>query len=56
MQKEVYSDTGLPPRAIKKKLNKQPNLLPKRMRKRRTNKVQSQWKETIKIREEIKQK
>ena len=42
--REVYSDTGLPQGKKKKNLNKQPNLPPKRIRKR-TKKFQSWQKE-----------
>ena len=41
---EVHSDTGLPQKT-RKISNKQPNLPPKRIRKRRTKKVQSWQKE-----------
>ena len=40
---EVHSDTGLP-QETKTISNEQPNLSPKRIRKRRTNKTQSQQK------------
>ena len=43
--REVYSDTGLPQGKKRKISNKQPNLPPKRIRKRRTKKVQSWQKE-----------
>ena len=43
-KKEIHSKTGLP-REIRKISNKQPNLPCKRIRKRRTNKAQSQQKE-----------
>ena len=43
-KREVYSNTGLP-QETRKISNKQPNLPPKRIRKRRTNKGQSQQKE-----------
>ena len=43
-KREVHSDTGLP-QETRKILNKQPNLPPKSIRKRRTNKTQSQQKE-----------
>ena len=43
-KREVHSNTGLP-QETGKISNKQPNLPPKRIRKRRTNKTQSQQKE-----------
>ena len=43
-EREVHRDTGLP-QETRKISNKQPNLPPKRIRKRRTNKTQSQQKE-----------
>ena len=43
--REVYSDTGLPQGKKRKISNKQPNLPPKRIRKRRTKTVQSWQKE-----------
>lgn len=54
-KREVQSDTG-PPQKTRKISNKQPNLPPKRIGKRRTKKNPkvSRRKEIIKIREEIK--
>ena len=43
-KERVYSDAGLP-EEMRKISNKQPNLPPKGIRKRRTNKAQSQQKE-----------
>ena len=52
-KREVHSDTGLP-QETRKIPNKPPNLPPKRIRKRRTNKTKvSGRKEIIKIREEM---
>ena len=52
-QSGVHSDTGLPQKR-RKILNKQPNLSPKRIRKRRANKTKvGRRQEIIKIREEI---
>ena len=50
---EVHSDTDLP-QEKRKDSNKQPNVPPKRIRKRRTKKAQNQQRKEIKkIREEI---
>ena len=43
-KREVCSDTSLP-QEIRKISNKQPNLIPKGTRERKTNKTQSQQKE-----------
>ena len=43
-KREIYSDTNLPQK-IRKISNKQPNLIPKGDRKRKTSKTQSQQKE-----------
>ena len=51
-KREVHSNTGLPQKT-RKISNKQPNLPPKRIRKRRTKLKFSRKKEIIKIREEL---
>ena len=43
-EREVHSDTG-PPQNTRKISNKQPNLPPERIIRRKTNKTQSQQKE-----------
>ena len=51
-QREVHNNTGLP-RELRKISNIQPNLPPKRIRKRRTKPKVNRRKEIIKIRDEI---
>ena len=53
-KREVYRETELPEETNKQKIsNKQLNIPPKGIRKKITNKSQSQQKEIIKIRNEI---
>ena len=51
-KREVYSNTSLP-QETRKISNKQPNLMPKATRERRTNKTHSRRKEIINFRAEI---